>query len=162
MNICILVGRLTKDPEISVVGQNQTPCTKFTIAVDRRFKDQNGQKQADFLNCVSWKTTAQFISNYFRKGMRIGLTGSIQTRSYDDQNGQKKYITEILVDTAEFVESKNEAAPAPQIPAPIAPPMPTAPVMAPAPTVADLRPKPKLENVSIQDLAQYGELPFEL
>lgn len=166
MNICILVGRLTKDPEISV-SQNQIPCCKFTVAVDRRFKDQNGQRQTDFINCVAWRQTAQFVGNYFRKGSRIGITGSIQTRSYDDQYGQKKYVTEIIVDAAEFVDSKQEAAPAqPQI----APPMPTAPVApapvaapaAPAPSMADLRPKPPMQNVSISDLEQYGQLPFEL
>ena len=106
MNKVELVGRLTKDPEVKLTS-NQTPFCNFTVAVDRRFKDSNGQRQADFISCVAWRQTATFIQKYFRKGNRIGLTGSIQTRTYDDQNGQKRYITEVVVDEAEFVESGN-------------------------------------------------------
>lgn len=104
MNKWCGVGRLTKDVEIKLT-QNQTPFCNFTIAVDRRFKDSNGQRQADFINCVAWKQTAQFIQKYFRKGSRIGICGCIQTRNYEDQNGQKVYITEVLAEEAEFVES---------------------------------------------------------
>ena len=105
MNKVELIGRLTKEPEIRLTS-NQTQFCNFTIAVDRRFKDANGQRQADFINCVAWKNTAVFIQKYFRKGNRIGLTGSIQTRSFDDQNGQKRFVTEVIVDEAEFVESQ--------------------------------------------------------
>lgn len=171
MNKVQLVGRLTKDPEMSVFGQSQTPYVKFTVAVDRRFKDQNGNRLTDFIPCVAWKTTAQFIGNYFRKGMKIGVSGSIQTRNYENQQGQKVYVTEINVDEAEFVESKNEQPSAPA-PVPIAPPMPTVPPVqqiqpaapaAPAPApIMDLRPRPQMENVSLQDLEQFGQLPFEL
>lgn len=109
MNKVILVGRITKDPEIKLTA-NQTKYSNFTIAVDRRFKDQNGERQADFINCVAWKQTAEFINKYFHKGSRIGISGSIQTRSYE-KDGQKVFITEILVEEAEFVESssKNES-----------------------------------------------------
>mgnify|MGYP002527132560 CR=1 FL=1 len=100
-----MIGRLTKEPEIKLTS-NQTQFCNFTIAVDRRFKDANGQRQADFINCVAWKNTAVFIQKYFHKGNRIGLTGSIQTRSFDDQNGQKRFVTEVIVDEAEFVESQ--------------------------------------------------------
>lgn len=113
MNKVELIGRLTKEPEIKLTS-NQTQFCNFTIAVDRRFKDANGQRQADFINCVAWKNTAVFIQKYFHKGNKIGVVGSIQTRSYDDQNGQKKFITEVIVDEVEFVESQQSAQPAPQ------------------------------------------------
>jgi single-strand DNA-binding protein len=106
MNKVELVGRLTKDPEVKLTS-NQTQFCNFTIAVDRRFKDANGQRQADFINCVAWRQTAVFIQKYFRKGSRIGICGSIQTRSYDDNNGQRHFVTEVLVEEAEFVESNS-------------------------------------------------------
>lgn len=102
MNKVQLVGRLTKDPELKMTT-NQNQYVNFTIAVDRRFKDSNGQRQADFINCVAWKQTAVFIQKYFKKGYRIGACGSIQTRTYE-KDGQKQYITEVLVEEAEFVE----------------------------------------------------------
>ena len=108
MNKVSLVGRVCKDPEIKMTT-NQTPYCNFTVAVDRRFKDANGQRQADFINCVAWKQTATFIQKYFRKGSRIGIAGSIQTRSYEDQNGQKHFVTEVLAEEAEFVESNSNA-----------------------------------------------------
>lgn len=116
MNKVQLVGRLTKDIEIKLTA-NQTQYCQFTVAVDRRFKDSNGQRQADFISCIAWKQTAAFIQKYFKKGSRIGLVGSIQTRSYDDQNGQKHFITEVVIDEAEFVESNTNSAepqPAPE------------------------------------------------
>lgn len=108
MNKVVLVGRLTKDPEIKLTS-NQTQFCNFTLAIDRKFKDANGQRQADFISCVAWKQTAVFIQKYFKKGNRIGVAGSIQTRSYDDQNGQKHFVTEVVIDEAEFVESQNNA-----------------------------------------------------
>lgn len=108
MNKVQLVGRLTKDPEMKLTS-NQTQYCNFTIAVDRRFKDANGQRQADFINCVAWKQTAVFIQKYFGKGSRIGIAGSIQTRTYDDQDGQKHFITEVLAEEAEFVDSASKA-----------------------------------------------------
>lgn len=146
MNKVVLVGRLTKDPEIKNTS-GQIPFCNFTIAVDRRFKDNSGQRQADFINCVAWRTTASFIGKYFQKGSRIGIVGSLQSRSYDDANGQKRYVTEVVVDEAEFVESagnntgraqnyapQSVAAPAPSIGS-VAASAPTAPV-APAAPVA--------------------------
>ena len=114
MNKCELVGRLTKDPELKNT-QNGTQFCNFTVAVDRRFKDANGNRQADFISCVAWKERAQFVSKYFRKGNRIGICGSIQTRSYDD-NGTKRFVTEILVDEAEFVESAKKEEPDTSLP----------------------------------------------
>lgn len=107
MNKVTLIGRITKDPEVKLT-QNQTAFCNFTIAVDRRFKDQDGQRQADFINCVAWKQTAEFIRKYFQKGSRIGVSGSIQTRNFE-KDGQKVFITEVLVEEAEFVESKNNS-----------------------------------------------------
>lgn len=104
MNKVSLVGRLTKEPEMKTT-QNQTSVCNFTIAVDRRFKDANGQRQADFIPCVAWKQTAEFIQKYFHKGNRIGISGSIQTRTYEDQNGQKRFVMEVLAEEVEFVES---------------------------------------------------------
>lgn len=103
MNKWCGVGRLTKDVELKRT-QNQTVYCNFTIAVDRRFKDANGNRQADFINCVAWQKTAEFIQKYFKKGNRIGIVGAIQTRSYE-KDGQKVFITEVLAEEAEFVES---------------------------------------------------------
>lgn len=112
MNKWCGIGRLTKDPEVKLTT-NQTAYCNFTVAVDRRFKDKDGQRQSDFINCVAWKQTADFINKYFHKGSRIGLCGSIQTRSYE-KDGQKVFITEVLVDEVEFVESKTESKEAAQ------------------------------------------------
>lgn len=109
MNKWCGIGRLTKEPDVKNTASQVAVCT-FTVAVDRKFKDSNGQRQADFINCVAWRQTATFISQYFHKGSRIGLTGSIQTRTYEDKNGDKKFITEVVVDEAEFVESLNTSA----------------------------------------------------
>jgi single-strand DNA-binding protein len=110
MNKVQLVGRITKDIELRQTS-NQTAYCNFTLAVDRRFKDANGNKQTDFISCVAWKQTAEFINKYFDKGSRIGVCGSIQTRSYE-KDGQKVFVTEVVVDEAEFVEStaKGEAS----------------------------------------------------
>jgi len=107
MNKWCGVGRLTKDVELKTTSNQKTFCN-FTLAVDRRFKDANGQRQADFINCVAWNQTAEFINKYFQKGSRIGVCGSIQTRSYEDEQ-QKHFITEVIVDEAEFVESQQRS-----------------------------------------------------
>jgi single-strand DNA-binding protein len=111
MNKAILIGRLTKEPELKLTA-NQKPYCNFTLAVDRKFKDAYGQRQADFINCVAWNATAQFISKYFHKGSKIAICGSIQTRTYD-KNGQKQYITEVFAEEAEFVESTNQTQSSP-------------------------------------------------
>ena len=105
MNIAILTGRLTKDPELRSTTSGKSVCS-FTIAVDRRFKNASGEREADFLPCVAWGQTAEFVDKYFTKGSRINLNGSIQTRSWDDQDGNKRYATEVIVDNVEFGESK--------------------------------------------------------
>lgn len=108
MNKVIFIGRLTKDPEVKNTSSQVQFCN-FTIAVDRRFKDANGQRQADFINCVAWRQTAAFIGSYFRKGSKVAVIGSLQSRSYDDQSGQKRYVTEVVVDEVEFMDSKNDS-----------------------------------------------------
>jgi single-strand DNA-binding protein len=104
MNKWCGVGRIVKDTEIKETSNNSKLC-QFTIAVDRRFKDKDGNKQADFINCLAWGKNAEFISKYFNKGSRIGIVGSIQTRSYTAKDGKTVYVTEVVVDEAEFVES---------------------------------------------------------
>ena len=104
MNKVILIGRLTKDPEIRYT-QNNTPVCSFTLAVDRRFSKD---KQADFINCQAWQKTAEFISKYFQKGSMIAVVGSIQTRTWEDNEGKKRYITEVIVDEAYFTGSKSK------------------------------------------------------
>ena len=111
MNKANLIGRFTKEPELKMTA-NRKPYCNFTLAVDRKFKDANGQRQADFINCIAWNATAQFISKYFHKGSKIAICGSIQTRTYD-KNGQKQYITEVFAEEAEFVESTNQTQSSP-------------------------------------------------
>ena len=109
MNKVILVGRLARDPELRST-QSGTAVVSFTVACDRRFVKEGEERQADFINCVAWNKTAEFISRYFTKGMRIALDGRIQTRSYDDQQGNKRYITEVIAEEVEFAQSKHEGS----------------------------------------------------
>ena len=106
MNNVQLIGRLTADPELRHT-QSGTACTRFNVAVDRRVK-QGEEKQADFINIVAWKQTAEFICRYFNKGQRIALTGSIRTGSYTDKDGNKRYTFEVWAENVEFCESKGE------------------------------------------------------
>lgn len=105
MNKSIIVGILTRAPEKRTTA-NGTAVTSFTVAVRRRYKDADGNYQADFINCVAWRSTAEFVAKYFTKGSRIGVAGTIQTRTYDDQNGNKRYVTEVVADEVEFAGSK--------------------------------------------------------
>lgn len=107
MNNVQLVGRLTRDPEIRY-SDGGTSVAWFTVAVDRRFHKE-GQQDADFISCVAFGKTAEFIEKHFRKGMRIGLIGRIQTGSYTNQEGQKVYTTDVYTDNVEFVESKSSS-----------------------------------------------------
>lgn len=105
MNKAILVGRLARDTEVR--STNNGIVVRFSIAVDRKFKDANGEYGCDFINCIAFGKTAEFIEKYFSKGMRIGIAGHIQTGSYTDNNGVKKYFVDVVADEAEFVESKH-------------------------------------------------------
>ena len=106
MNKVILMGRLTKDVEIRQTPNNLS-VARFTIAVNRRFVKDGGQ-QADFINCIAWRKTGEFIARYFQKGSMIAVVGSIQTRSWDGNDGKKQYATEVIVDEAYFTGSKSE------------------------------------------------------
>lgn len=106
MNKVVLVGNLTRDPELRTTSSGISTVS-FTIAVQRRFKNADGSYDADFISCVAWRSTAEFISHYFQKGSRIGVVGNLRSRSYDDKNGQRRYVTEVYVDEAEFVNSKS-------------------------------------------------------
>jgi single-strand DNA-binding protein len=106
MNRVILVGRLTKDPELKHTN-NDIAVVQFTIAVNRTYQNKSGEKQADFINCVVWRQQAENFAKYMRKGSLIGLEGQIQTRTFDDPNGVRKYITEVICDNIHFLESKS-------------------------------------------------------
>ena len=151
MNQVILIGRITKDLQIQYTA-NQKAYLSFSVACDRKFKDQNGQRQADFISCKAFGTTAEFIAKYFGKGRKIALTGSIQTGKYD-KNGVTIYTTDVMVDSAEFVENKQDtqAAQAATAPQTIAPDINNAPAKA-VQAVADL--KETVDEV-------FADLPFE-
>lgn len=108
INKTILVGRLTADPELRQT-QSGISVTSFTVACNRPYTS-GGERTADFINCVAWRQTAEFISKYFRKGNAIGVEGSIQTRKYTDKNGNNRVAFEVVVDSASFIESKAAAA----------------------------------------------------
>ena len=108
MNKVILLGRLTKDPETRYTQSTNTQVTSFTLAVNRRFAKQGEERQADFINCVAWNKTAEFVSKYFRKGQQVGVIGRIQTRNYDDDKGIKHYVTEVIVEETYFAGDKKE------------------------------------------------------
>ena len=111
MNKVQLVGRLTRDPEIRYSqGENATATARFSVAVNRRFKNSEGNYDADFINCVAFGKSAEFVEEYFKKGMAIGLTGRIQTGSYTNKDGQKVYTTDVVVEETEFVESKGASS----------------------------------------------------
>src|SRR5574344_1909627 len=107
MNKIILVGRLTKDPEIRTTSSGIST-SNFTIAVNRNFKNKEGNYDADFLPCVAFRNSADFINKFFKKGNLICVEGRVQVRNYDAQDGTKRYVTEVMVENAEFVGGKNE------------------------------------------------------
>ena len=108
MNKVILMGRLTKDPEIRYTQTNNTMVASFSLAVNRRFAKEGEERQADFINIVAWNKTAEFVNNYFKKGQQVGVIGRIQTRNWDDDKGQKHYITEVIAEETYFADSKKE------------------------------------------------------
>ena len=112
LNKVVLCGRLTADPELKQT-QNGIAVVSFTLAVNRRFSrgaDGQNNSQADFISCVAWRQTAEFISKYFKKGSSLCITGSIQTRTWNDNTGAKRYATEVVVDEAMFVDSRSDSA----------------------------------------------------
>ena len=107
MNKVMLTGRLTKDPEFTTTVNGISVC-RFGLAVDRKFTNENGEKEADFINIVVWRGLAENCNKYLRKGNKVGIVGSIQTRTYDVQDGSKRYATEVIAEDVEFLSPKTE------------------------------------------------------
>lgn len=106
LNNVVLVGRMTRDAELRYTPSNVVVAT-FTLAVNRAFKNENGDREADFINCVMWRQQAENLANWAKKGALIGITGRIQTRSYDNQQGQRVYVTEVVAEQFQLLESRN-------------------------------------------------------
>ncbi len=111
-NVC-LVGRLTKDPELRTTASS-TPVCSFTLAVPRRFKKE-GQPDADFINIITWSNTAEFVANYFEKGMRVYVAGRIQTRSWEDSSGNRRSTTEVVASEVGFADGKRDSSKKPDL-----------------------------------------------
>lgn len=108
LNSVVLVGRLTRDAELRYTPQNQAVAT-FSLAVNRDFKNQNGEREADFINCVIWRQQAENLANWAKKGALIGITGRIQTRNYENQQGQRVYVTEVVAEKFQLLEFNNQS-----------------------------------------------------
>lgn len=106
INNVVLVGRITRDPELRYTPQNQAVAT-FSLAVNRQFKNAAGEREADFINCVIWRQQAENLANWAKKGALIGITGRIQTRNYENQQGQRVYVTEVVADSFQMLESRS-------------------------------------------------------
>lgn len=107
INNVVLVGRMTRDAELRYTPQNKAVAT-FTLAVNRNFKNQNGEREADFINCILWNQQAENLANWAKKGTLIGITGRIQTRNYENQQGQRVYVTEVMANNFQMLESRKE------------------------------------------------------
>ena len=108
MNKVILMGRLTRDPEVRYTQTNNTLVASFSLAVNRRFARQGEERQADFVNIVAWSKLGEFCSKYFKKGQQVGIIGRIQTRTWDDDQGVKHYVTEVVAEEAYFAEGRRD------------------------------------------------------
>ena len=108
MNKVILMGRLTRDPEVRYTQTNNTLVASFSLAVNRRFVRQGEERQADFINIVAWSKLGEFCSKYFKKGQQVSIIGRLQTRTWDDEQGQKHYITEVVAEEAYFADSRKD------------------------------------------------------
>lgn len=113
MNKCILVGNLTRDPELTQTPSGVSVC-KFSIAVNRNYTNASGEREADFINIVAWRNTAENCGKYLTKGKKVAICGQIQTRSYEDKEGGKRYITEVIADEVEFLGGGTENAAEPK------------------------------------------------
>ena len=145
MNKAILIGNLANDPESRTTQSGIAQCT-FRLAVQRRFANQQGVREADFLTIVCWRQLAELCSRYLAKGRKVAVEGSIQTRSYDAQDGSKRYVTEIIADSVEFLSSRDEAQRSGDYAAPA--PAPAAPA------------KPAAGNGGFAEVDDTDELPF--
>ena len=107
MNKVCLTGRITRNIELKY-NQNNVAITSFTLAVTRKFKNQNGEYESDFINCIAYKSTAELLSKYVKKGDLLGIEGRIQTRNYEDKDGKRVYVTEVIVDSIDFLQSRKD------------------------------------------------------
>lgn len=156
MNKVFLIGRLTRDPELRYTSSNIAVAT-FSIAVDRNFLNAAGEREADFINIVVWRKQAENVKNYMHKGSQVAIDGRIQTRSYDDTDGKKRYVTEVVADNVQFLDSKGSRDA-------------SVPTSAPEPTPYDFasQPEPKTTDVKNDPFADFGnnieisddDLPF--
>lgn len=108
LNRVVLVGRLTKDPDLRYTP-NGVPVATFTLAVNRTFTNQSGERDADFINCVIWRKPAENVANFLKKGSLAGVDGRLQTRNYEGQDGRKVYVTEVVADSVQFLEPRNSS-----------------------------------------------------
>ena len=108
MNKVMLIGRLTAKPELRYTSSN-VPFARFTVAINRTFSNNNGQRETDFINCIIWRKQAENVCNYLNKGSLVSVEGRIQTGSYDDKDGNKRYTTDIVADNVQFLESKSQS-----------------------------------------------------
>lgn len=109
INNVVLIGRLTRDPELRYTPTN-IAATQFNLAVNRNFKNQNGEREADFINCVMWRQQAENFANWTKKGNLVGITGRVQTRNYENQQGQRVYVTEVVIDSFRSLEKRDNSA----------------------------------------------------
>lgn len=105
MNKVFLIGRLVRDPELRYTGSNLA-VANFSLAVNRTFTGQNGEKETDFINIIVWRKQAENVKNYLKQGSQVAIDGRIQTRNYEDQNGQRRYVTEVVADNVQFLDTK--------------------------------------------------------
>ena len=115
MNKVFLIGRLTRDPELRYTGSN-VAVTTFSLAVNRPFTNQAGEREADFINIVVWRKQAENVKNYLTQGSQVAIDGRIQTRSYDGEDGKKRYVTEVVADNVQFLDSKSSKNDVPAAP----------------------------------------------
>lgn len=156
MNKVFLIGRLTRDPELRYTGNN-TAVASFSLAVNRNFTNQSGEREADFINIVVWRKQAENVKNYLSQGSQVAIDGRIQTRSYDDSEGNKRYITEVVADNVEFLGTKGSNTSAI-----------SGPSQEPTPYDFGKEPETKTTNVDSNPFADFGssieisddELPF--
>lgn len=139
MNKVMLIGNLTRDPDTRTTPSGAVVC-QFTLAVTRRFANSEGKREADFINVVAWRQTAELCARYLAKGRKACVVGQLQTRSYDAQDGSKRYVTEVIADEVEFLTPVSHAAPPPEEP----------------PQSADAPHQPRTGFVEVDD----DELPF--
>ena len=153
LNTAIIMGRLTAEPELKSTGAGISVCT-FTVAVDRRFKGQGEERQADFIEVVAWRQTAEFVAKFFHKGSMIAVQGSLQTRSYDDRNGVRRKAVEIVADQVSFTGSKSESGGGYRDDVPLPPAPPDRQTSQPAPAYSTASP------ADFEEIAGDDDLPF--